>query len=321
MMLVHIRRGVMLMLLVVMGASAQTYPTKPVRIIVGFAAGGSGDLIARLVGQKLTEALGQQFIVENRPGASSNIGAAYVSKAAPDGYTLLMGSQTLAANMSLFKQLPFDLRRDFAPVVLIDKQPYVLVVHPSVPAKTVQQFIDLAKSRPGRLNYASSGPGSGQHMAAEQFIMMTDIKIVHITYKGGAPAVNDLIGGQVDLMIGPVPETMSFVQAGKLRGLALTSVRRQGMLPDVPTMQEAGLKGYEHVGWHGLYAPAGSPKDIIIRLNAAVNKALASSDLPKRLEGLGLEVAGGTMEEFQAIMEKEIEKSARLVKTSGMQLQ
>ena len=318
---IHLGRSALLMLALVTGVSAQTYPIKPVRIVVGFAAGGSGDIIARLAGQKLTEALGQQFIVENRPGASSNIGSAYVAKAAPDGYTLLMGSHTMAANMSLFKQLPFDLRRDFAPVVLVDKQPNVLVLHPSVPARTLQEFIALAKARPGRLNYASAGAGSGQHMAAEQFIMMTGIKIVHITYKGGAPAVNDLIGGQVDLMIGNLPETLSFVQTGKLRGLAVTSVRRQAMLRDVPTMQEAGLRDYEHVGWHGLYAPAGSPKDIIIRLNTAVNKALASSDLPRRLEDLGLVVAGGTTEEFQAIMEKDIEKSARLVKTSGMELQ
>jgi len=321
MVLVHIRRFLVLMLLCVAAAHAQSYPAKPVRIVVGFAAGGSGDVIARLVAQKLTEALGQQFIVDNRPGASSNIGAAYVAKAPPDGYTLLMGSNTLAANVNIFRQLPFDVRRDFLPVVLVDKQPSVLVLHPSVPAKTLQEFLALARSRPGELNYASAGPGSGQHMAAEQFILLTGIKIAHITYKGGAPAVNDLMGGQIDLMIGPSPETMAYVQAGRLRGLAVTSARRLATLPDVPTMHEAGLKGYEHVGWHGLFAPAGTPKDVVVRINAEVNKALVSGDLSQRLEALGLVVGGGTMEEFRAVVEQEIEKSARLVKSSGMQLQ
>ena len=302
-------------------ASAQTYPVKPVRIVVGFAAGGSGDMVARLVGQKLTEALGQQFLIENRPGASSNIGSAYVAKAAPDGYTLLGGSHTMAANTNLFKQLPFDLKRDFVPIVLIDKQPNVLVLHPSLPAKTVQEFIKLAKARPGQLNYATAGPGSGQHMSAEQFIMMTGIKMNHITYKGGAPAVTDLIGGQVEVMIGNLPETMAYVQAGKLRGLAVTSVRRQPGLPNVPTMQESGLKGYEHVGWHGLLAPAGTSRDIVQRLNTVVNDALKRTDLARRLESLGLEVAGGTPEDFQKAIDQEIEKSARLVQAAGIQRQ
>lgn len=308
----------MFSLLFSLGAYAQTYPEKPVRIIVGFSAGGSGDMIARLVARRFTEVFGQQFIVENRPGASSNIGSAYVAKAAPDGYTLLMGSHTMASNTNLFKRLPFDMRRDFAPIVVVDKQPNALVLHPSVPARTLQEFVKLAKAQPGKLNYASAGPGSGQHMSVVQFTMITGVDMTHITYKGGAPAVIDLIAGQVDLMIGNLPETMPFVQAGKLRALAVTSVRRQAMLPGVPTMQEAGLRNYEHVGWHGLYAPAATSKDIISKLNAELNKALASSDLPKRLEALGLEVAGGSVGDFQALIEREIEQSARLVKEAGI---
>jgi tripartite-type tricarboxylate transporter receptor subunit TctC len=318
-----LRSGLRLLpgLLLAAGAAAQTYPVKPVRIVVGFAAGGSGDLIARLVAQKLSESQGQPFIVENRPGASSNIGSAYVAKAAADAYTLLLGSHTMAANVNLFRQLPFDLRRDFVPVVLVDRQPNMLVLHPSVPVRSVQEFIALAKSRPGRLNYATAGPGSGQHMAAAQFIMLTGVDMLHVPYKGGAPAVTDLIGGQVDLMIGNLPETMAFVQSGKLRGLAVTSVRRQAMLPAIPTMRESGLAGYEHVGWHGLFGPTGMPNEIVQRLNAAVNRALAAGDLSRRLEALGLEVAGGSGDDFRAVIENEIEKSARLVKAAGIPLQ
>ncbi len=303
-------------------AQAQSYPVKPVRIVVGFSAGGAIDIVGRRLAQKLSESLAQQFIVENRVGAGSVIGTDYVAKAAPDGYTLLLSGVTgLAAGASVFKQLPYDTRRDFAPVILVLQNPAVLLVHPSVPAKTVREFIALVKSRPGKLNYASSGAGGGQHLAAELFIMKTGVNIVHVPYKGAAPALNDLVGGQVDIMFESIPTSaIQFIETGKLRALAVTSPRRSSLLPDVPTMQEAGLKGFEFRTWMGLAAPAGTPKDIIARLNAATNKAIASGDLRVWLEGLGLEVAGGTPEQFHAFLETEIAMYAKIVKASGMPL-
>jgi tripartite-type tricarboxylate transporter receptor subunit TctC len=301
---------------------AQTYPAKPVRIVVGFSAGGAIDIVGRRLAQKLSESLGQQFVVENRVGAGSVIGTDYVAKAAPDGYTLLLSGVTgLAAGASVFKQLPYDTRRDFAPIVLVLQNPAVLLVHPSVPSRTVKEFIALVKARPGKLNYASSGAGGGQHLAAEMFIMTTGVNLVHVPYKGAAPALNDLVGGQVDLMFESIPTSaIQFIETGKLRALAVTSPRRSGLLPDVPTMQEAGLKGFEFRTWMGLAAPAGTPRDVIARLNAATNKAIASGDLRVWLEGLGLEAAGGTPEQFHAFLEKEIEMYAKIVKASGMPL-
>jgi tripartite-type tricarboxylate transporter receptor subunit TctC len=290
--------------------------------VIGFAAGGSIDIVGRRLAQKLAESLGQQFIVDNRVGAGSVIGTEYVAKAAPDGYTLLLSGVTgLAAGASVFKQLPYDTRRDFAPIVLVLQNPGVLLLHPSVPAKTVKEFIALVKSQPGKLNYASSGAGGGQHLAAELFIMTTGVNIVHVPYKGGAPALNDLVGGQVDLMIETIPTAaIQFVEAGKLRALAVTSVRRTSALPNVPTMQEAGLKDFEFRTWMGLAAPAGTPREIIARLNTATNQALGAGDLRAWLEGLGVEVAGGTPEQFQAFLEKEIALYARIVKASRMPL-
>ncbi len=308
-------------LLLAGGAQAQSYPVKPVRMVVAYPAGGSIDIVARLVGQKLAEGFGQQFVIENRAGASGNIGTDYVAKAAPDGYTLLMGSAAaLASNVNLYAKLPFDPLRDFAPVILIVNQPNVLVLHPSVPAKTVKEFIALARSRPGKLNYGTSGTGSSQHMSGELFIMMTGINMVHVPYKGGAPALNDLVGGQVDLMFETVPTAMQFVHAGRLRALAVTSLRRSSMMPDVPTVEEAGLPGYELRGWIGLLAPAGTPKEIVARLHGEALKAIGG-DVRKRLTELGLDVAGGTPEQFMAFMREDIAKYAKLVKASGMPLQ
>lgn len=313
---------VLLVLFASVAAQAQSYPAKPVRIVVGFSAGGAIDIVGRRLAQKLSESLGQQFVVENRVGAGSVIGTDYVAKAPPDGYTLLLSGVTgLAAGASVFKQLPYDTRRDFAPVILVLQNPAVLLVHPSVPAKTVSEFIALVKFRPGKLNYASSGAGGGQHLAAEMFIMTTGVNLVHVPYKGAAPALNDLVGGQVDLMFESIPTSaIQFIEIGKLRALAVTSPRRSSLLRDIPTMHEAGLKGFEFRTWMGLAAPAGTPKDVIARLNDAVNKAIASGDLRAWLEGLGLEVAGGTPEQFQAFLEKEIAMYAKIVKASGMPL-
>jgi len=303
-------------------AQAQTWPAKPVRIVVGFAAGGAVDIVARRLGIKLAESLGQPFLVENRVGAGSTIGTEYVARAVPDGYTVLLSGVTgLAAGASVFKKLPYDTRRDFSPVVLVLQNPAVVLVHPSLPAKTLGEFISIARARPGQLNYASSGAGGGQHLAAEMFIMSTGVAITHVPYKGAAPALSDLIGGHVDLMFESIPTSaISYIEAGKLRALAVTSARRSALLPSVPTMQESGLKGFDFRTWMGVAAPAGTPKEIVQRLNAAINQALSAPDLRGWLEGQGLEVAGGTPEQFQAFLDKEIALYARIVKSSKMPL-
>lgn len=302
-------------------ALAQGYPSRVVRMIVSYPAGGSIDLVGRLVGQRLTEAFGQQFIVENRAGAAGNIGTDYVAKAAPDGYTLLVGSaSSISSAPNIYAKLPYDPLRDFAPIILIANQPNVLIVHPSVPARTVKEFIALAKSHPGRFNYGSSGVGASQHMTAELFAMMTGVKIVHVPYKGGAPAMMDLVGGQIDFMFDTAPTAIPYVQSGKVRALAVTSMQRSGALPQLPTMSEAGLKGFELRGWIGLIAPAATSRDIVNRLNAEIQKMLAG-DLRKRLLELGLDVAGGTPEQFTAFIREDIAKYGRIVKASGMPLQ
>jgi len=303
-------------------ACAQSYPTKPVRLVAAYPAGGSVDVVARLVGQKLGESLGQQFVVDNRAGASGNIGADHVAKAAPDGYTLLLSSTTnLASGVSLFKQLPFDPRRDFAPIVHVTNQPHVLVVHPSVSARTVSEFVTLARARPGVLNNAAATPGSAQHVAAGLFASATGITLTHVHYKGGAPAMTDLVGGQVDLMFAVVPEVIHFVQAGKLRALGVTTAQRSTMMPEVPTMREVGHPNVEFQSWHGLAAPAGTPKDILARLNTEVNRALATTDLRSRLSAIGLQGAGGTTEAFQAFIQREIALYARIVADLRIPLQ
>lgn len=310
--------------LLVCGASAafaQTYPNRVVRVAVAYPAGGSIDLVGRLVGQRLAEAFGQQFIVENRAGAAGNIGTDYVAKAAPDGYTLLMGSaSSISSAPNIYAKLPYDPLRDFAPIILIANQPNVLIVHPSVPARTVKEFIALAKSHPGRFNYGSSGVGASQHMTAELFAMMTGVKIVHVPYKGGAPAMMDLVGGQIDFMFDTAPTAIPYVRSAKVRALAVTSLQRSGALPELPTMSEAGLKGFELRGWIGLIAPAGTPREIVNRLNAEIQKMLGG-DLRKRLLELGLDVAGGTPEQFTAFIKEDIAKYGRIVKASGMPLQ
>lgn len=320
-MLINIRRGLLLMILVATGAYAQSYPTKPVRLIAPYPPGGSIDIVARLVGQRLTEAFGQQFVIENRAGASGNIGTDYVAKAAPDGYTLLLsGAPPLAANIYLFAKLPFDPVRDFAPIIRIANQPNVLVLHPSVPARNVKELIALAKSRPGKLNFGSGGVGASQHISAELFMMMTGVKMVHVVYKGGGPAMIELVGGQIDLMIETAPSAIPYVNSGKLKALGVTTLQRLAMLPNVPTIDEAGVKGYEFLSWMGLVAPAGVPKEIVQKLNAEVQTAI-SGDLRKRLTELGLGVAGGTPEQFAAYIREDSAKYAKLVKVANIKPQ
>jgi tripartite-type tricarboxylate transporter receptor subunit TctC len=317
-MLINILRCLLLIVLVTTSAYAQNYPIKPVRIIVPFAPGGSVDLVARVVGQKLTTALGQQFIVENRAGASGNIGADYVAKIAPDGYTLLMSSApNLAANIHLFSKLPFDPFRDFAPIILIANQPNVLVVNPSLPATNVKELIELAKSRPGNLTFGSSGVGASQHMAAELFMMMTGVSMKHVPYKGGGPAMVDLVGGHIDLMIETAPSAMPFVQSAKVKALAVTTLQRSSMLPNVPTLDESGLNGYEFRGWIGLVAPAKTPKEIIARLHDIVQKEIGG-DLRAQLIKMGLDVAGGTPDQFAAFIRKDSAMYGKLVKAANI---
>jgi tripartite-type tricarboxylate transporter receptor subunit TctC len=303
-------------------AHAQSYPTKPVRVIVPYAAGGSVDLVARMIGQKLGEALGQQFVVDNRAGVGGNIGTEYVARAAADGHTLLVGtSNALAVIVHLFTKLPFDSLKDFAPIILLVNQPSVLVVHPSVPAKTFKEFVALTKANPGKYKFGSSGVGATQHMSAEMLMMMTGAKVTHIPYKGGAPALNDLVGGHIDFMFAVVPTTIPMVQSGKVRALAVTSDVRSGMLPDVPTMQEAGLPGFEVSVWQGLYVPKGTPKPVIDALVKALQTALANPTLGQRFADLGTVPATkeqATPEALRAHLKAEIDKWAPIIRKAGV---
>jgi tripartite-type tricarboxylate transporter receptor subunit TctC len=299
-------------------ALAQNYPVRVVRVVVAYPAGGSIDVVARLVNQRLTAALGQQFIIDNRAGAAGNIGTDFVAKAAADGYTLLMGSAaSISSAPSVYAKLPYDPVRDLAPVVQVANQPNVLTAHPSVPARTLKEFIALARANPGKFNYGSSGIGASQHMTAELFAMLTGVKIVHIPYKGGTPAMTDLISGQIDFMFTPAPNAIAFVKGGKIRGIAVTSLKRSSALPELPTIDEAGLKGFELLGWIGLLGPAGTPREIVDRLNAEINKMLAG-DIRARLTDLGLDAVGGTPEHFAAFIRQDIAKYAKIVKAAAI---
>ena len=295
------------------------YPAKPVRMIVPFPAGGTTDIIGRAAAQELTRTLNQQFIVENRPGAGGNIGSEQVAKAAADGYTLLVCTVgTHGINASLYDKLPYDPVRDFAPVTLVATVPNVLVVNPSLPAGNVRELIALAKSRPGKLNYASSGNGTSIHLSAELFKAMTGTFITHIPYRGSSPALTDLIAGQVDLMFDNLPSALPHIKAGKLRALGLTSARESVALPGVPTIQQAGgLAGYEASSWFGIVAPAGTPADIVALLQKQVAAGLARPDLREKLVGQGAEPVGNTPEQFATYIRNEITKWSKVIKASG----
>ena len=308
-------------LLVALPAASQGYPTRPVRVIVPFAAGGNTDITARAIGAKLSEVFRQQVIVENRPGAATNIGSELVAKSPPDGYTLLMGGATNAINMSTQARPPYDTVRDFAPVILCVKGANVLSLHPSVPARNLKELIALARARPGELNFASSGLGSSNQMAGELFKHMAKINIMHIPYKGNTPALTDTLAGNVEMMFSGVPVLIPHLQSGRLRAVAIGSLKRFSAIPEVPTFDESGLKGYEATTWFGLMAPIKTPKDIVDRWNTEVGKILASPDLSRRFLNDGLEPMGGSQEEFGRFIRVEIEKYARLVKASGMKPQ
>ena len=298
-------------------ARAQAYPSRPVRIIVGFPPGGATDIQARLMGQWLSERLGQQFIVENRAGASGNIGTEVVAKAPADGYTLLQIVTPNAINAALYTNLNFDFVRDIAPVVCAARLSYVVVVHPSVPAATIPEFIAYAKANPGKINYGSAGQGTPQNIACELFKMMTGLNLVHVPYKGGAPAVADLIAGHVQVVFAPVSESIQQVKAGRLRALAVTTAARLDVLPEVPTVGEF-VPGYEASGFAGIGAPRNTPAEIIAMLNKELNAGLADSKIKARIVELGGTVLGGSPAEFGAIISEATEKWARVIKFAGI---
>jgi tripartite-type tricarboxylate transporter receptor subunit TctC len=303
------------------GAQAQTWPSRPIKMVVGFAAGGSTDVTARLIAQALSERLGQQVVVENRGGAGGNIGADAVAKAEPDGYTLLLTTSTThATNPSLYKSLPFDVRRDFTPITLTAFIPNVLVVNPSVPAQTIDELVAYARANPDKLTYGSAGNGSSQHLSAELFKSLAGIKMTHAPYRGGAPAVTDLLSGQIQVLFAPLVEILQHVQGGKLRALGVTTAKRSPLLPSAPAIGER-LPGYEVALWNGLLGPANLPKDIVERVNRETVAALRSDELKAKLAQQGSEPVGNSPEEFRAFIEAELIKWKKLVEISGAQMQ
>jgi tripartite-type tricarboxylate transporter receptor subunit TctC len=301
---------------------AQPYPQKPVRMIVPFPPGGATDVFARLLAAKLTESMGQQFIVEQRPGASGVIGAELAARAAPDGYTLWVGqASNLAINQHLMKKLPYDPVKDFTPITLMTTSPNLLVVHPSLPVRTIKDLVTLAKSKPGAINYASSGSGSPGHLAAAYFNTVAKIDMVHIPYKGAAPALLDVIAGQAQLYFTAPVSAQPYAQSGRVRQIAVTSAKRFALLPDVPSVAEAGFPGFDIASWWGLLGPAGLPKDMVARLNAETSKAIDSGDTKDRLAGQGVMVATNTPEQFAAYIRSEIANWGRIVAASGARIE
>ena len=304
-------------------AGAQAgYPNHPIRLVVPFPAGGTTDILARAVAQRMSETLGQQVVVDNRPGAGGNIGSELVAKSAPDGYTLLMGTVgTHAINPSLYSKMPYDHVKDFTPVILVAGVPNVLVVNPDLPVKTVAELIAYGKANPGKLNFASSGSGTSIHLSGELFKTLTGLQMTHVPYKGSSPALTDLMGGQVQLMFDNLPSSLGFIKAGKLRALAVTSAARSTALPDVPTVAESGLPGFEASSWFGVLAPAGTPRDIVTRINAEVAKWLASPEAREKLASQGALAAGGSPEDFVRHIGAETTKWAKVVKESGAKVE
>jgi tripartite-type tricarboxylate transporter receptor subunit TctC len=293
---------------------AQNYPSKPVRLIVGYSPGGPNDILARVVGQKLSDALGVPVPVDNRPGADSMIGTQLTARAAPDGYTICVISASSTIHPSVYTNIPYDILKDLSPVSTLASSVFVLVVNPSLPVKSVKELIALAKSRPGQLNFASSGPGGTLHLAGELFKSLAHVSMNHIPYKGGAPAVTDVLSGQVELMFSPMAVAMPHVKSGRLRLLAVTSAKRWPALPNVPTVAEAGVPGYEATGWYGIVAPARTPPPIIARLNQEIVKVLGRADVRQQLAGYDLEPVGNSPEQMASHMQAEVAKYAKVAR-------
>lgn len=304
-----------------LGASAQNYPTKPITIVVPFAAGGTTDILARLVGQHLSTELGQPVVVENKAGAGGNIGAAYAAKAPADGHTLFMGTVgTHAINAALYKKLPYDPVKDFAPLSRVAMVPNLLVAHPSQPFKTVQEMIAYAKANPGKINFGSPGNGSSPHLSGELFKSLTKVDMVHVPYKGSAPAVSDLLGGQISIMFDNLPSVIPHVRAGKLRAIAISTAKRSADLPNVPTIAEAGVPGYEATSWFGMFAPAATPAPVLAKISTALGKVLANPEVKKKIDDQGGEPANETPAQFADFIQKESLKWGKVVKESGASL-
>lgn len=301
------------------GAAAPSYPSKPIRLIVPFPPGGGTDIVARLIQERFSQVIGQQVIIDNRPGASGILGSELTAKAAPDGYVLGMGtSNTLAANPSMFPKLSYDPRRDFALVTQIATQPNLLAVHPSLPIRDLKGLLALARQRPGQLNYASSGNGSSHHMSGELLKLMGKVNLVHVPYKGTGTAIVDTMGGHVELVFAGTAALMSHVKAGKLRPIGVTSAKRVATLPDIPTIAEAGLPGYEITAWHGMMAPAGTPAAIVNRLSEAVSSVLAHEEIRSRFAVLGAEPVGSTPEAFTKFLQADIERLGKLIRAANI---
>jgi tripartite-type tricarboxylate transporter receptor subunit TctC len=298
-------------------ARAQAYPTRPVRVVVGFPPGGLTDILARLMGQWLSERLGQQFVIENRPGGGTNIATEAVVKAPPDGYTLLMVGSTNAFNATLYDKLNFNFIRDIAPVATITRQPQVMVVHPSVPARTVSEFIAYATANPGKLNMASAGTGTPSHIFGELFKFMTGVNLLHVPYRGSAPALTDMLGGQMQAMFDNLASSIEYVQTGKLRALAVTTATRSPALPDIPTVSEF-LPGFEASGWQGVGAPKNTPPEIVDRLNREINAGLGDPQLRARIAGLGATVFIASPEDFGKYIADEVEKWSKVIKFANI---
>lgn len=301
---------------------AQVYPGKPIRLIVPFAAGGGNDNVARLVGKRLADSLGQPVVIDNRPGAGGVVGAELAAKSAPDGYTLFLGGVgSHAINPNLHAKLPYDPIKDFAPVSLLAQAPLVLVVHPSVPVHDVAEFIAYARAHPGRLNFASNGNGSSSQLAAVLFGSMAGVDMVHVPYKGLAPALTDLLAGEVQLMFSSVVAILPHIKAGKLRALAVTGAKRLAFMPELPTIAESGLPGYEASSWYGILAPAGTPRDIVMKLNAELAKALEQPEVRNSLLAEGAEPAGGSPERFAAHIRAEMERLGKIIRDAKIRLE
>jgi tripartite-type tricarboxylate transporter receptor subunit TctC len=301
-------------------AQADSYPSKPVRLVVPFPPGGSVDVVARLVAPKLAESLGQPVIVENRSGASGNIGTESVARANPDGYTLLLNTLPFVANVHLYPKVPYDPINDFQPIALVSSSPSLLVVHPSVPAQSVGELLQLARSKPGALNYSAAGPGTNPHIAGELFNMLGKVDIVAVQYKGGGPALVAALGGEIGITYPNISEGLPHVKSGKLRALAVTSAKRSAVLPDVPTVAESGLPDYEFVTWHGMLAPKGTPRAIVSLLNQKLKQTLSSADQAQRFEQMGLTIIASSPEEFAAHLKSELDKWGRVIRERNIRL-
>jgi len=302
-------------------ASAQAYPTKPVSLLIAFPPGGPSDVLSRIVGKKLEQILGQPFIMDNRPGAGGNIAAEAAANAPADGHTILMGNNSiLATNAALYKKVNFDPEKDFVPISLVGSQANILVVNPDVPAKTMAELIALLRANPGKFNYASSGHGAAAHLAAELFKAEAKVDIVHVPYKGAAPALTDVIAGHVQIMFATAASVVPHIQSGRVRALAVTPLKRTAVFPDLATIDELGLKGFDATTWHGLVAPAKTPRDIVVRLHRATVEALNDPAVRKSLTDLGVDIVGNTPEEFAAYIKAEIPKWTAIVKASGAKL-